>query len=573
MCARKFRFSRYFHRATLAVLMASCSAAALAVTLLQKDEFEAGALHGWEKGLPISAITNPGGYLEYASSGNSGPGSRMVVLNEAQWTGNYVTAGVDAIKLDARNAGSTTLRLRVVVRDAASGDDGGTAYVSATPLVLNAGSGWVTHTFLFSDLVLASDSAGSATKTQVLQNVQQVRIISATQTNFRGDQIAATLNLDNIQAEAEGGPGGVVPDVVKLLTLPNAGGTAAPEAVVLTKVTAPVAGEGFVKDYGNAASLGTFGTTAGPEPKDAAVVPDRDGNNVDDIAVLLDDQLANRPRVEIRDPLTGKKLRNINYNTDHEAVALAIIADQNGNQTPEGVVLSRRGGDRPRLLIRDLGTGDVLPTVSLPRTVRPLGLVMADDFSGNGAPEALVLVERKSNDRGYVFVWDIGGAGKVATVRLPGGNTPLSHTVFSGPGGVTAVAVLAQRVSDDRGKLFVFDAFTGASLWGASLVDGREPVAVRAYVPASGGPRLAVLQEQLSDKTPIVTVFQGDTGAVVTNVVYGSGQTPVALEVIPDLALDSGSEPEFSVLIKDDALRVRVRDSVSRALIQTLPIP
>ncbi len=363
------------------------------------------------------------------------------------------------------------------------------------------------------------------------------------------------------------------PDVVQLLTLPSAGGTTAPEAVVLTKSAAPVTGSGFVKDYASAAALGAFGTTPELEPKDAAVVPDQNGNSVDDIAVLLDDPVTNKPKVEIRDPLTGKKLRNINYNTDHEAVALAIIADQNGNQTPEGVVLANRGGERPRLLIRDLGTTDPLPTVSLPRTVRPLGLVMAEDFSGNGAPEALVLLERKSNGRGYVFVWDIGGAGKVATVRLPGGNAPLNHAVFSGPGGLTSVAVLARRVSDDRGKLFVYDAFTGAPLWGASLVGGREPVAVRAYVPASGGPRLAVLQARLSDETPIVTVYQGDTGAVVTNVVYGSGQTPIALEVLPDLALDSGSEPEFSVLMQDDVLRIRVRDSVSRDLIQTLSVP
>lgn len=357
------------------------------------------------------------------------------------------------------------------------------------------------------------------------------------------------------------GPGGVT-----LLTLPNGRGSPDPEVVVLSHDVE--SGAGVLTDYGSAAPLGAFQTTACRTPKAAVVVPDQNGNRIAEVAVLLDDPVAKQPLVEIRDPRTGNRLRTIGFNRDHSGVALAQIADQDGNQAPELVVLADRPGDRPRLLIRDLVTATRVITIALPTTVRPLGLVMAADLSGNGAPEALVLAERLSDHRGYVLIWDTGGTGRVVNVQLPAGHTPLDHAVFSGPGGATAVAVLALDRASQRGRLFVHDALTAARLWLQTLPGGQVPVAVRAYATPAGAARLGVLSQRLADRTPLVVVYRGNTGGLVNRVLFDSAQTPATFTVVPDLTLDPGVQPEFSVLMRDG--RLRVRDSVSSVLLQTL---
>jgi hypothetical protein len=537
-----------------------------AITLGQEDQFEDGSLDGWTNGPAAAGPTNGGGFLEVNSDG-AGAGGRMAVLNQQQWSGDYNAAGVTAVSLDAANPGDTTLRVRIVVRDAGLGNAGGTAYVSATPLVLNPGAGFTSHRFEFSDLVLASDSAGNMPLQTILGNVVQFRVISATGTTFRGSSLVGTLRLDNIQAEAEGIVGG--DDAVAVLPLEDVGGSAELEAVVVTDELGT--GRATIKDLGSAAGINVVDYSAGLPPKDAAIAADLNGNGADDIALLLDDDLANLPRIEVRDPLSGARVKNVNFNKDHEGIALAIIDDQNNNQSQEAVVLARQGGNRPRLLIRDIETKAKVNNISLPKSFEALDLVMTGDIDGSGSPEALVLAERKSDNKGFVLIWDTGGAGKVVNVQLPKEHTPLAHDALSGPGGLPSVAVLALRQADERGRLFVYDTMTAAKLWAATVGSTRTPVDVKVYQTSTQRTRVAVLAERISDKRPIVTIYEGDTGALVTNISYNADQTPVSLVVVPDL--NNNAEPELGVLVKDQGLKLRVRDSATKGLVQAITVP
>jgi hypothetical protein len=311
--------------------------------------------------------------------------------------------------------------------------------------------------------------------------------------------------------------------------------------------------------------------SAGLPPKDAAIAADLNGNGADDIALLLDDDLANLPRIEVRDPLSGARVKNVNFNKDHEGIALAIIDDQNNNQSQEAVVLARQGGNRPRLLIRDIETKAKVNNISLPKSFEALDLVMTGDIDGSGSPEALVLAERKSDNKGFVLIWDTGGAGKVVNVQLPKEHTPLAHDALSGPGGLPSVAVLALRQADERGRLFVYDTMTAAKLWAATVGSTRTPVDVKVYQTSTQRTRVAVLAERISDKRPIVTIYEGDTGALVTNISYNADQTPVSLVVVPDL--NNNAEPELGVLVKDQGLKLRVRDSATKGLVQAITVP
>ncbi len=192
---------------------------------------------GWSEGglSPNPPINLPDGgpsgagdnYLQNVSSGGFGAGSRMVMFNNIQWTGDYLTMGVTRIKADMANFGASSLSMRIAIER-----NLGERYGSTNAVALPADGQWhrVTFDLTSSDLSLIS---GIASLNDVLANVTQLRILSrALGPGWRGDAIVATLGVDNITAEVTGdcnadgevdlndhnnlascltGPGGVLP--------------------------------------------------------------------------------------------------------------------------------------------------------------------------------------------------------------------------------------------------------------------------------------------------------------------------------------------------------------------------
>jgi hypothetical protein len=197
-------------RVTTALLLATCLAAqALAITLNQVDDFEDGTEMGWRESSfspnPPSNVASggPGGvednYLQNISAGEF-EGSRMIMFNTTQWSGNYLAAGVERITADMANLGSTDLAMRVALAKGTS-PQFATWYVSADPVNLPASSGWTQASFgLSEDDLICINACGVSTLEDVLANVDMVRLLSATMPRFQGDQIAATLGVDNISA-------------------------------------------------------------------------------------------------------------------------------------------------------------------------------------------------------------------------------------------------------------------------------------------------------------------------------------------------------------------------------------
>jgi hypothetical protein len=369
-------------------------------------------------------------------------------------------------------------------------------------------------------------------------------------------------------ARIEGLPIAITP--LAMFTIPSLIGGTEPEMIVFADVGGD--GNAYVKNIET--DLGaSVKFTGGLAPKDARSLDDQNGNGSQDIAGLLQDEGAMRPRVEIRDSVTGQRLRNINYNKNHVGVAIDIIGDQNGNLSQEGVVLAKQitNNNRGRLLIRDLRTKAKVNNISLPKIFDVLALVMGTDISGNGPVDAFVLATRISDGKGFVLVWDTGGDGKIVNIQLPKENLPVGHDYLIGPGGVHAVTALALRTSDNKGRLFVFDALTAAKLWGATLAGGRTPIAVKAFQGATGAWRIAVLSLRTSDDRPVVTIYNGNTGALLDNVLYGTGQAPLLLLPIADTSLDPKSDPELAVIMTNQ--KIQIRDSVIKNLIKTLSLP
>ncbi len=170
----------------------------------QIDDFEDGTVQNWiigsSTGAPINVATGgPNGlndnFLEYTSTGASGTASRMVFFNaNSQWSADFVSEGIVEIQFDAQ-ALTNDLNLRLAFQG-----PNGTRMVSTNPVFLAAGTGW-TSIALPLDASGFTVVQGPASVTAVLSAVSTMRILSHSSIdNWKGEEIAATLRVDNITA-------------------------------------------------------------------------------------------------------------------------------------------------------------------------------------------------------------------------------------------------------------------------------------------------------------------------------------------------------------------------------------
>jgi hypothetical protein len=178
---------------------------AWSIALGQIDDFQDGTKQGWGSGVqnpnpPVVAFdAGPDGVgddaLQITSTGGFGPGSRLVGFNMTQWTGDYLTTGVETIVVDVNNVGSTALNLRLAI------DGAGGRFASTVAVPLGVGSGW--QTVILSIFAADLTSAGGLNVNLTLSGMTQLRLISAASPSFMGDSIAAQLLVDNVEALPE----------------------------------------------------------------------------------------------------------------------------------------------------------------------------------------------------------------------------------------------------------------------------------------------------------------------------------------------------------------------------------
>jgi PEP-CTERM motif len=175
------------------------------VVLGQIDDFQDGTLANWTNGPgapdPVNITTGgPAGsgdrFLQVTSTGGTGAGSRLVVFNQVQWSGNYTAAGVTLVEMDLKNFTTSTLSMRI-------GFISGTVGKGSPGLVSNAFS--LAADGNWHHAVYALDSTdlnviGSTSISSVLASVSQFRILDATGLSLDGDVIAGQFGADNIHA-------------------------------------------------------------------------------------------------------------------------------------------------------------------------------------------------------------------------------------------------------------------------------------------------------------------------------------------------------------------------------------
>lgn len=189
------------------------------------DDFQNGDFYGWRVGsgaTPFPPRLEPDvgplgigdDMLRLEADGGLGAGSRLVVFNQSQWTGDFVAQGITEITMDLQNVGVDPLTIRIGMRGA-GGD-----IASLQGFVLPDNSGWVSVRFpiAVNEFVgLGADIAAT------LSSVTQLRILHNTQPEFIGEPIRGSLGIDNISADGtlNGGLGASVVSRFSVSSSPN----------------------------------------------------------------------------------------------------------------------------------------------------------------------------------------------------------------------------------------------------------------------------------------------------------------------------------------------------------------
>ena len=177
-----------------------------AIALGQVDNFNDGTAMDWFGSDPINLADDGSSgaagddALRVESYFPDGAPPRLLAYTTApRWMGNWTAAGVEKIEFDIRNpnAFDLTIRLGLAGTPNAGPDGVGDTYVSASPVVIPANSGWSQASF---DVNAAGWQIYNGSNiAAALANVTHFRILHNAEVDFKGAQVAGKIDLDNIR--------------------------------------------------------------------------------------------------------------------------------------------------------------------------------------------------------------------------------------------------------------------------------------------------------------------------------------------------------------------------------------
>ena len=191
-------------------------------------------------------------------------------------------------------------------------------------------------------------------------------------------------------------------------------------------------------------------------PRDLEIVEDADQNGVPEVAVLSSRNGDGRIVVEIKNAAGPTNPNSVWFMAGNTAIDLAVMPDKDGNTVPEVAVLSARSSDRRIVVEAKNAAGATNPTATwFAAGHTGLAVQPVADADGNGVPELAVLSRRDSDGRVLVEVKNAAGATNPNSLWYPVGTTPLALEILPDIDGSGAQEAGALLVRDSDGRILV----------------------------------------------------------------------------------------------------------------------
>jgi hypothetical protein len=315
----------------------------------------------------------------------------------------------------------------------------------------------------------------------------------------------------------------------------------------------------------------TFSTVPAAKP-----VPDITNDGVAEIALLRHGSVS----VELRDGGTGALLDAGEYIGDPFAsVDLVVIPDVSGNGLAEIGALGHSAAGMIKLRVADANTGTQISKFNFYTSGRnPVAITAIADVSGNALADVALLVERQSDNRIFVRVFD------VQTGQQSGGDIEFLDAGFRArdmvilpdldSNGVEEIGVYATRRSDGRPVVEIREADgTGSFQRVFFLQSGFKALGIRLAPDQdnNGVPDLAVHGLRLSDRRILIERKNATGDSNRTRMWFFNAPQPKfhptgSFVALPDATGDT--DTEFAVLgvrISDQKPSLETKDAVRPA--------
>jgi len=244
--------------------------------------------------------------------------------------------------------------------------------------------------------------------------------------------------------------------VIDAELLDDLNGNGAPELALLFAGS----GQAAIRDTLTGEKLAAVEFNLDQQPVDLELVPDVTGNAVPELANLS----KNLAKAQVRDGATGSFVKTLTFNSQLRPRDLEVYPDINGNGYPELGVLGNVGGKSTsdRLEIRDLLTGWRVRNRYLSKAMKALEQELVGDTSGNGYPDTAVLRASHTDNVKHVVILDVKANKTLGYIGLDRAFDPQKLLTISdiNRNGADEVAVYAAKPDDSKQKVQIKDSKT-----------------------------------------------------------------------------------------------------------------
>ena len=372
-------------------------------------------------------------------------------------------------------------------------------------------------------------------------------------------------SLKEFRYELEVGP------FTGLAAVSNIGDSGAPELGVALSGSL----NGQIRDASSDGLIRNLTYNGSRTPVDIGVA---DINGSPALAVLVQNQTTNVAWVEVRDALTDTLVKDVWFPIGFTPIALAVMPDMNGNNVSELAVLMTKDSDgRTWVHIKDASTLASINSVWFPTGYEALDLEFVPNVDGNPGPELAVLTTKDADGRAWVLVKDAQTGNYVKSVWFEAGYTPRDLAVIHDldTNGASELAVLMRRDIDERAWVHMKDALTGSYVRNEWFSPGFSPSRLEIVPDLDGNFRdeLAVLMTKDADGRAWVHVRDPSILGLVREVWFQGTFAPKDFAVLANMDANPGSELAVLGVTNGGLLQVEIKDANTRAFINLVNFP
>lgn len=285
-----------------------------------------------------------------------------------------------------------------------------------------------------------------------------------------------------------------------------------------------------------------------------------------EIAVITHDATLLKTTATVKNAKTGVFVEQINFNGHYAPKKVNVVNDLNNNGASEIAVLGVRDSDQAvQVEVRDGLSGLKLRAVSFPATWPPLDLGIVRNINGPGTAGLAVL--QQSDTALRVQLKDAKSGAQIRNISFTpgyGGVDLIALPDLNGNNARELAVLLDNPTPSGADKVEIRDSKTGALLRGIGYGSGKTPKQLFSLVDVNGNgtPELAVLREETSR----VTVKDAQTGLTVNTLDYVLSQ-PYKLAAVADDIDGINDLALLGVRASDGQIRADVHSVLSDSLV------